>query len=147
MLIEAIKGVVGRGASFRFCASGWSMSPFIKNGDVLTIQPLTISPSTGDVVAFIHPVNGRLLVHRIVCVKNGAYEIKGDNVEYSDGLISHTDILGMVDMVERMNRRIYLGIGLEKFIIALLSRMHLLININRIIYSIIQLSRKIIPCR
>ncbi len=56
-LIELLQAVLDKGVPFRFRAKGFSMTPFIKDGDVITIFPLEGSrPRLGDIVAFTHPV-------------------------------------------------------------------------------------------
>jgi len=39
-LIELLEAVLSQEASFRFQAKGLSMSPFIKDGDMVTVSPL-----------------------------------------------------------------------------------------------------------
>ncbi len=121
--IEILRVVLGKGISCRFQAAGHSMSPFIKNGDVVTISPLRGSaPGIGKVVAFIHPVNGALTVHRLVGMKNGFFLMKGDSTSRVDGLVRKTNILGWVKKVERDGEDVYLGLGCERYLIALLTR-------------------------
>ena len=78
-LIELMRAVHEKGGVFRFQARGFSMSPFIKNEDVLTIAPPDSVYETGDVLAFIRPQSQKLAVHRAVARKKDAYFIKGDN--------------------------------------------------------------------
>jgi hypothetical protein len=102
------------------------MSPFIKDGDVVTICPLHgTSPGVGDVVAFIHPAIKRVFIHRVLRKKGDSYIIKGDNSLEGDGPVLATKILGLVTRVDRGNRRILLGLGPERFLIALLARRNL----------------------
>jgi hypothetical protein len=79
------------------------------------------------VVAFVHPVNGRLVVHRVIGYGKNACLIQGDNIwGLVDGQIPHANILGRVTSVERRGRMVRLGLGPERFILALLSRTRLL---------------------
>jgi signal peptidase I len=126
-LEKLLRGVLDKGASFRFQGKGFSMSPLIKNGDVLTIAPLQGSaPGFGDIVVFTHPHTGKLIIHRIIGKKAGSYLTKGDNTHEIDGLISRTAILGRVTKVERNGKSISLGIGLDRFVIAFVTRTGLL---------------------
>jgi hypothetical protein len=53
-LVKLLRAVLDKGAPVRFSAKGFSMSPFIKNEDVVTLSPLQdASPSVGDVIAFL----------------------------------------------------------------------------------------------
>lgn len=140
-LLELMLEVLKRGVPFRFHAKGFSMSPFIKNGDLVTVFPLEDSgPVSGDVVAFIHPTTKKLAVHRIIGKKKGLFLVKGDNIPETDGLILRDDILGLVRRVEREGKRAFIGLGPERYIIALVSRwrksFRLLELIKRLIYAV-----------
>jgi len=136
-LIELIRGVHQKGASLRFLARGISMSPFIKDGDIITVAPAHQSPvSLGDIVAFIHPENGKPVVHRIVEISGSSFVIRGDNLQKADGLIPDSNILGIVTKVERNSRNIYIGLGFEKYLIAALSGRSLLTSPIHALYVI-----------
>ena len=118
-----LKAVLDKNAMFRFKAEGFSMSPFIKNGDVVTVSPCYgKSPSIGDVVAFINPETEKAVVHRVVGKGHNNYMVRGDNATGVDGLFAGENILGFVIRVERNGDRVILGLGLEKYLIAALSR-------------------------
>jgi signal peptidase len=141
--VELIRAVLDKGVPFRFKAKGISMHPFIRNGDVITVYPLSgTSPRYGDVVAFIRPNTSTLIVHRVVGKGDDSFLIRGDNTGYFDGLIPTTNILGYVTKVERNDREAYLGLGLERFLIAFLTRRGLLLPllspIRRLIRPIIK---------
>ncbi len=120
-LIELIKSAFAKNYSFRFKVTGYSMSPFIKDSDIVTISSL--SPAAlGKVAAFIHPNNKKLIIHRIIGQDNGYFVLKGDRIAEIDGLIPRENILGCVIRIERNNRDARLGMGAERFLIAFLSR-------------------------
>lgn len=98
------------------------MFPFIRDGDVITITPTPARLRLGEVVAFVNPCNDRLTVHRIVHLGCHSYLIHGDNVSEPDGYVSRADILGRIIRVERRGRRVRLGLGLERVVIAFLSQ-------------------------
>ena len=51
-LVDLLQAVTERGIAFRVQAPGFSMYPFIRNMDTITISPLpAVGPRTGDVVA------------------------------------------------------------------------------------------------
>ena len=56
--------ILGREAVLRFQARGNSMTPFIRDGDIVTLVPLSRPPRIGDVVAFAHPRTSGMAVHR-----------------------------------------------------------------------------------
>lgn len=128
-LTELMREVLARGMPFRFRAKGWSMIPFILDGDVISVSPLPRGlPGIGDVVAFMRPETETLVVHRVIARRGGVCLIQSDNAYgEGDGLIPRERILGRVTRVERGGRLIRLGLGPERLLIALLSRLGLLL--------------------
>jgi len=120
---KLLKLVIERGKPFKFKARGWSMSPFIKNGDILTLSPLsTAFPQKGDVVGVIDPGTEKLLVHRVVGMNNGRYWIKGDSARKKEARsFELNSICGQVTQVERKGKPVRFGVGPEKRVIAVLS--------------------------
>lgn len=120
---EMLRTVLQQKRSFRFRTAGISMSPFIKNGDVLTIRPLDGTlPSYGDVIACIHPHTKKTIVHRLVSRRHRRFLVKGDNTHSPGVSLTLNDILGLVTRIERNGRRIRWGLGPERRLIALFSR-------------------------
>jgi len=118
-----MRAVLEKGKDFRYEARGASMLPLIKDGDVVTVRPLSGSePRTGDVVAFADPGGDRVRVHRIVTAGNGAYRLKGDHDSGEDGVFSRDAILGRIVRVERGGRAVRLGPALRSPALARLSR-------------------------
>ncbi|MBU0493049.1 MAG: S26 family signal peptidase [Chloroflexi bacterium] len=127
VLIGLLQAVLERGKPFRFEAPGFSMSPFVRDGDVITVTSLSgASPGRGDVVAFLCPDSGKLVVHRVVGERDGAFLIRGDNAEEGDGLVPRANVLGRVTKVERDGKPVRLGLGSERYLIAFLTRWGLL---------------------
>ncbi len=122
-LVELMKAVLARGVSFRFRARGFSMTPFVRDGDVITVSPLSKRPiGTGEIVAYTHEKTGKLVVHRVIRKRGGAYLVRGDNARAFDELVPKRRLLGCVTAVERKGRKIRLGLGPERFLIALLNQ-------------------------
>lgn len=118
-----LQAVLAKGMPFRFKAKGFSMSPFIKDGDVITVIPFSEPKAhLGDVVAFIDPRSNRLAVHRIVGRESDGYLIQGDNLPEADGAIPWDRLLGLVAKVEREGQTVSLGFGPERHLVAFLSR-------------------------
>lgn len=123
---ELMEAVLEKNVPFRFTASGSSMEPFIRDGDVLTISPLSLPLRRGDVVPFINPSGKQLMVHRILDVSREGYLIKGDNNSVPDGRIPAAAIIGRVVRVEHGERQVRMGLGPERLLIAWLSQCCLL---------------------
>jgi signal peptidase I len=105
-LIELLQAILDKGVPFRFRAKGFSMSPFIKDDDVITVSPLTDgSTHSGDIVAFIRSEMKKLVIHRVVGKQGEYFHIKGDNIPNTDELIPKANIIGRVTKVERNGKR------------------------------------------
>jgi hypothetical protein len=125
---------LARGVSFRFEARGSSMSPFIRDRDVVTVAPLRGRRARlGEVVAFTGPDEG-LVLHRVVARRPGLYETRADNSVSSDGLIPAPRVLGVVERVERRGHRVRIGLGPERALVAGLAR-------ARVLYPLIAILR------
>jgi len=120
-LVDLLRAVLHKGVPVRFQAKGFSMAPFIKNNDVVTISPLQgTQPSLGDIIAFAHPETQGLCIHRIVRNKDGFFVTKGDNRSETEESVPIENILGSITRVERDGKKIFLGLGPERFLIAFL---------------------------
>jgi hypothetical protein len=127
VLAELLRAVLERGRPFGFEAPGFSMSPFIQNCDTITLSPLAgASPRPGDVVVFLRPGSGKLVVHRVVSRQGNLFLIQGDNGGEEGDLVAASSILGRVAGVKRDGAPVRLGLGPERRIIAALSRRGLL---------------------
>lgn len=134
ILMDLLRAVLRKGALFRFKAPGSSMTPFIRDGDVVTIAPVknyTYSPGT--VVVFTRPGTQRLTVHRIIKNTQDQVYIAGDNCTgCMDGWVPIENVIGRVIRIDRNGHRIRLGLGIERYLIAWLSgsnRLHQLRNL------------------
>jgi signal peptidase I len=121
-LAALMRDVLAHGKPFRFRAKGVSMSPFIKDGDVLIVSPLPAGASrVGDVVAFLR-ADKRVVVHRVVSASPSGYVMRGDGVPAEDERVPPSSLLGAVTHVERNGRPVRLGAPLARRMIAALSR-------------------------
>lgn len=123
-LLDLMQAVHAKGLPFRFRAGGHSMAPFIRDGDVICVSPLASrAPGTGDVVAFIHPETKQLCTHRVLSAPGDTFLLQGDNMpERPDGRIPREAIVGRVTAVERAGRKVRIGLGPERLLLALLIR-------------------------
>ena len=122
-LVDLLRAVLHKGVPVRFQAKGFSMAPFIKNNDVVTISPLQGERAgLGDIIAFVHPETQGLCVHRIVRKKGDLYVTRGDNRSENDERVPQESILGFVTGVQRDGKQVFLGLGPERFLIAFLGQ-------------------------
>ena len=126
-LIELISSILAKKASFRFKVKGFSMLPFIREGDIVTVSPLSErAAGLGRPVAFVHPVSKKLVIHRIVAVEKDCYLIKGDSCFEADGRVQKENLLGSVSKIERIGRKKIWCLGPERFLITFLSRLKII---------------------
>ncbi len=118
-----------------FRAKGSSMAPFIKDGDLLTISPVTFHKLLGKIVVCLDDSQKSVMVHRVIGKTKNGYLLKGDNLNFDDGPRSGKTIKGVVESIERKNKKIILGIGPERIAIAILSRVRILLPILKILRS------------
>lgn len=138
-VLELLQAVLDRGVPFRFYAKGQSMDPFIRNGDIITISPFSGAiPRIGDIVAFVHPESGKLIVHRVIRKMDESFLTRGDGLQHSDGTIPMTNIIGFVAKVERNGRKVVFGLGLERLLIAFLSRKQFIVPIWEVVRKFIR---------
>ena len=128
VLQALLASTLAQGAVFRFQAMGFSMSPFIQDGDVICVEPLgDRTPGLGQVLAFTQPANGRLIVHRLVGKHRTVALLKGDNIPgLGVDLVDWQRLHGQVISIERRGQSQKLGLGPERYLLALLSRLGLL---------------------
>ena len=132
-----LKAGHAKGVRFRLQVTGFSMSPFIRSGDVVTVA-MRAGIRFGDVVAFIHPHTDRVLIHRVVGLTAGHAVTRGDNTHCSDGRIPCDRILGRVEQIENNGYRQRWGLGLERIIIAFLTRTGMMLSIGLPLWKMVK---------
>jgi signal peptidase I len=112
------------GESVRFRATGRSMVPAIRDGDVLTVAPASPGESrVGDVVLYAGAWG--LLAHRVVaCLGDGQVHVRGDAIGSEDERVTPDRILGHVVELHRNGRPRGTGRWLARRLVArLLTRL------------------------
>jgi hypothetical protein len=97
----------GRGVSLT--VTGHSMTPAIRSGDRLTLEPLRRTPRLGDVLAC--DSEGRLVVHRLVAWERCRAVVRGDVAPACDPPLAAGAALGLVTRIERGGREVRCGPG------------------------------------
>jgi signal peptidase I len=100
---ELVAEVVRRFGGARLNVSGGSMLPAVWPGDVITVRPHNIATlRPGHVVLYRR--EGRLVPHRITCIRGGVLTTRGDSVGNDDPPVSESDLVGQVVCVEHDGR-------------------------------------------
>ncbi len=92
--------VLDRGRTLRFKAKGGSMSPFIRNGDVVEVVPFRGKINFGDVILY-HSFCGSPVVHRVIHRNTESIIAKGDSTPGFDQPVLFKQVLGRVVSVEK----------------------------------------------
>ena len=93
------------GACVRFQASGHSMYPAIKDGEIIKVEPVEPSQiKKGDIV--LYRMKKGVIAHRVVHIekRNGGppfFILRGDTLETCDGIVEPRQVIGRVISVER----------------------------------------------
>jgi signal peptidase I len=128
--VDVMRSALGKNVSLRLQVKGFSMSPFIQDGDIITLSPLPEGRiGLGQSIAFMRSFDKKLVIHRLVRIckrPQVRYVTKGDSADRSDCPISRADMLAFVLKVERGGRTILFGTGPERRVIACASRLNIL---------------------
>lgn len=133
-LTDLLGSLMGEALECSIRVHGVSMDPFVRDGDVVKISPVSGDiVGLGDIVAVAPSGKASTRIHRVIGrrMKFGTMELllKGDRCVYSDGWIPVDNVLGIVSEVTRDDKMVKWGIsGMEKHILALLSRVGLLVR-------------------
>ena len=122
-LIDVGRDILQRGKSFRFEARGRSMVPFIRDGDVLEVEPIDARAIRFADVIFYHVDEAHAVAHRVI--KRGlqdhqpVFVARGDAQVGAGERFSSDQVLGRVSAVERNGKRRVLKGPLHKSAYAL----------------------------
>lgn len=108
-LLKLSREFLERAVSIRFRAKGFSMRPFIQDGDLITASPLQNSfVRVGDVVLY-KTAGDRVIVHRVIrkTITNNrtVFFIKGDATFGQPEKVDTKWILGRIASIERNGRK------------------------------------------
>ena len=97
-----------KGKSIRFQAKGWSMRPFIRDGDFIVVSPVKGSSIRKGEVVFYSTAENEIIVHRIIrkYKKNDRITvlIKGDASFGPPEKVDIQNVLGKAIAIERNGR-------------------------------------------
>jgi hypothetical protein len=126
----------------RLTVGGHSMTPFIRRGDVVTVQPTRLSRPVLGAVLVVAADAQRFTVHRHVGWRDGRIVPRGDCAPAPDPAIPLASVLGVVTRVERSGLRVWAGLGPERRVLAWLSRTGWLAQLARLRTRLDRLARR-----
>jgi len=108
-LLELSKDIFRRGKSIRFQAKGWSMRPFIRDGDFIVVSPIKNSSIKAGDVVFHLTTEKKVMVHRVIRKHKKGNRmimfIKGDATFSSPEKVEMQNVLGKVVAVEKNGQK------------------------------------------
>ena len=115
LLLDLTAELLSRGTTVRFRSSGRSMYPSIREGELITVEPVVASDVTlGDIV--LYRSEKGVIAHRVVgtspaqsSVLSPQYFLRGDASLSRDEPVTPEQILGRVIRVERDGRSVALA--------------------------------------
>lgn len=96
--IAAMQDAFERGQQLKFTPSGTSMLPMLDGKtDTVTFAPRPEKLKKYDVVFYLRPRTGQVVLHRLVrFAKDGTYVFSGDNQYYYEPGVRDEDILALM---------------------------------------------------
>ena len=86
-----------------YTSVGDSMSPLIRENDLLVIEPVKEPLEVGNIPLYKRD-SGQYVLHRIVKIKNGKYTMKGDNRDFIEKGITDRHIIGVLTQIVRSGK-------------------------------------------
>jgi hypothetical protein len=93
-ILSIIIAALERGQHLRMTVNGRSMSPFIYDGDIVELEPVSL-PKNGDIV-LARFSEERYVIHRIIRIEGERFFLRGDAQLYFEGPLTFNTIFGKV---------------------------------------------------
>ena len=91
-----VEKLLSEGKAIRFPISGWSMYPFLSDGDIVTIEPIQDRKLHINDVIVYRRTDGPLIIHRIMKITNDGFWFCGDNQSSLEGPLQRKQLLGIM---------------------------------------------------
>jgi len=114
LTLRLARDLLASGRAVRLRAYGWSMRPYLRDGDLVEIAPVEArSLRRGDVAAFVQPreKTASITIHRYLGRRNETLLFQGDAFPIGDPPVPGSALLGKVIARERKGRRVEIGAG------------------------------------
>ncbi len=95
VLMPVIRAALERDQRVRMTINGSSMSPFIRDGDVVELESVRSRPVLGDMV-LVRRSEDYYVLHRVVRIEGDEFFLRGDAQQHSEGPFTRRDVLGKV---------------------------------------------------
>lgn len=114
---ELRKEAILQGYAVQTIASGYSMFPYLRKGDILTVQPIPMAKiKRGDIVVF--ESGEKWIAHRVIKIRNSAegleFLLRGDTCVAFDPIVNEGNYVGVVSTCERNKNSISFNVTSKK---------------------------------
>ncbi len=116
-LISLSDQILHKGGALSFKAYGSSMTPFIRSGDVISVEPVSENSLTIGTIVLCKSNQSKIVAHRVVKrhVKNGQIflSLRGDALLRPDQTVTIDQVMGKITGIQRgqqvirFNRRLW----------------------------------------
>jgi hypothetical protein len=100
-LMPLVRAALDRGQRVRMTVSGSSMMPFLRDSDIVELEPAS-QLRLGDMV--LVRAGERYVLHRLVCIKGASFFLRGDAQLWCEGPFTAENVLGRVTVAWRKGR-------------------------------------------
>ena len=91
-----VEQILRNGYPVQFPVTGWSMYPFLSNQDMVTVEPVSDYPLKINDIILYRRINGPLVLHRLIDIKDEGFYFCGDNQVLIEGPLQKNQILGVL---------------------------------------------------
>ena len=106
-VIDNIEHIVPEGETFKMVVTGRSMLPLLGYGsDTILVRRVTIDEDIFNRIAMFRSEDGRIIVHRVLCVVEDNVALKGDGNLQLTEVCRRSEIIGVVDRVIRRSGKV-----------------------------------------
>ncbi len=102
------KEAISKGHSVQTVASGYSMFPFLRKGDLLTVEPVPMETiKRGDIVVF--EIGEKWIAHRVIKIRSNPesfeFLLRGDTCMAFDPIVYSENYIGIIRDFTRKNSK------------------------------------------
>ncbi len=106
-VFDNIEQIVERGDTFKMTVTGYSMLPLLGNGhDHIVVRRTEDDEDIMGRIAMFRMPDRRIIVHRVVAIKDGLVTLHGDGNLYQREQVRREAIVGVVESVVRQSGKV-----------------------------------------
>ena len=108
---QDVEKLLREGNTVQFPITGWSMYPFLRDQDLVTVEPIGTDPIKPYEAVLFRRINGPLVLHRVMKITEEGIFCAGDNQSVLEGPLSSEQILGRMIEYEHDHKHVSVHSG------------------------------------